>query len=613
MQWEKSSIFVLTILGLTVLALVATGTTALIRDLWIHPRGEAFDPELHYKAPNGEIFFHAENDISQGMGRIIVTTGTQVRLTSDLGSDIWEFVERNGGALRPVLLFDSDGDGAVDRTLRGRIQGKDAVFDAPELSGVDLRQGVWQLGIVYSAGAVGDSAHDGRYLASVSSSSAKLAFESGPELPSVAAGPGAGLVIMEHPHGAPFDFAAFTRDPKPSALGFDTLTSAEDDDDWTVEEDEEGTLRTHFDEENLFLVYTEAGFTLDVVWGDMPLIDFMAGILEVEPDSRGCYSSLDSGLVGRDGVQRPLPHRLFYCPQDSLALFDAPPGYQIFVSAKRGDEVLATTEISTTILDNVRLYAYEVNPRSPRRRATGQVWGNVKAGFADAGQDLIDIARHAVIGTYRTDVHTGQKHYRPSPVTAVPFFLWDLVRLRPVDALRNVAHGAFSGVRVAADAVSAVNNGVVNPLLQSTIGAAASTSAADSTGHWFGAITQAAAQNLPFSERSADALNPASLWYHNRAFVPSAYTRTDTQLNIDRVLTIANIFATYAVIDAIDGSGSNRGGGGSGRPRGGGACASRGAPNGVTPTPNRSANAAAILASTFCNHPTLNGLLPVRF
>ena len=160
-----------------------------------------------------------------------------------------------------------------------------------------------------------------------------------------------------------------------------------------------------------------------------------------------------------------------------------------------------------------------------------------------------------------------------------------------------------------------MNNGVVNPLLQSTIGAAASTSAADSTGHWFGAITQAAAQNLPFSERSADALNPASLWYHNRAFVPSAYTRTDTQLNIDRVLTIANIFATYAVIDAIDSSGNNRGGRGSGsrRPRGGGACDSRGAPSGATPSPNRSANAVGILASKFCNHPTLNGLLPVRF
>jgi hypothetical protein len=422
---------------------------------------------------------------------------------------------------------------------------------------------------------------------------------------------------MEHGHGTPFDFATFTRDPKPFAVGFDALTPAEDDDDWTVEEDGEGTLRTHFEEENLFLVHTVEGRTLDILWGDMPLIEFLDERLAVEPNSRGCYSSLDSQLVGGDGVHQPLPHRLLYCPQDSLALFDVPPGYQIFLSAKQGDEVLATTEASTTILDNVRLYAHEVYPRSPYQRATGKVWGNVRAGFADAGHDLVDVARHAVIGTYRTNVHTGQTHYRPSPLTAVPLALWDLVRLKPVNALGKVVVGAFSAVRVAADVVSATNNGVVNPLLQSTIGAAGSTGAADSAGHWFGALTQAAAKNLPFSERSADALNPASLWYHNRAFVPSEYTRTDTQLNIDRVLTIANIFATYAVIDHIDdgggGSDSGRSNGGNGDPGGSGACASRGAPNGATPTTNQSLRSVSVLTSTFCNHPILNGLLPVRF
>ena len=594
---------------------------AAVYDRWIHPRGESFDPVLHYRdAGTGEPYYHAENAISQGLGNIVVTSGARPQLTSDLGEDLWAFVERNGGVLRPVLLYDSDGDGVVDRTLRGRIQGKDAVFDAPEFSVIDLRQGVWQLGIIYGTGVGGDPAYDGRYLASVTSSSARVAFASGSGLPSVGAGPVAGLVIMEHGHGTAFDFATFTRDPKPFAAGFDALTPVEDDDDWTVEEDGEGTLRTHFEQENLFLVHTVEGLTLDILWGDMPLVDFLDERLSVEPNSRGCYSSLDSQLVGSDGVHQPLPHRLLYCPQDSLAMFDAPPGYQIFLSAKRGDEVLATTEASTSILDNVRLYAHEVYPRSPYQRATGTVWGNVRAGFADAGQDLVDVARHAVIGTYRTNVHTGQKHYRPSPLTAVPLALWDLVRLKPVNALGKVVVGAFSAVRVAADVVSATNNGVVNPLLQSTIGAAGSTGAADSAGHWFGALTQAAAKNLPFSERSADALNPVSLWYHNRAFVPSEYTRTDTQLNIDRVLTIANIFATYAVIDHIDDSGGSDSGGSGGDPGGppdgGEACASRGAPNGATSNTNRSANAVAVLGSIFCKHPTFKGLLfglPVRF
>jgi hypothetical protein len=350
----------------------------------------------------------------------------------------------------------------------------------------------------------------------------------------------------------------------------------------------------------------------------MPLVEFLEERLAVEPTGGGCYSSLDSQLVGSDGVHQPLPHRLLYCPQDSFALFDAPPGYQIFLSAKRGEETLATTQASTSILDNVRLYAREVYPRSPYQRATGSIWGNVRAGFSDAGHDLMDVGRHAVTGTYRTNVHTGQKRYRPSPLTAVPLALWNLVRLQPGEALRDVAVGAFSGVRVAADVVSATTNGVVNPLLQSTVGAGVSPNAADTAGHWFGAFTQAAAKNLPFSERSADALSPVSLWYHNRAFVPSEYTRTDTQLNIDRVMTIANIIATYAIIDHIDdgGGGGGRGDAGGkpgGGPGGSGACISRGAPNGTTPTPHRSLNAIAVLSSKFCHHPTLDSFLPVRF
>jgi hypothetical protein len=244
------------------------GLKAAVFDRWIHPRGESYDPKLHYKnSDTGELYYHAENDISSGLGKVAVTSGPRPRLTADLGEDLWAFVERNGGVLRPVLLYDSDGDGRVDRTLRGRIQERDAVFEAPELSVIDLRRGVWQLGIVYGTGVGGDPAYEGRYLASVASSSARVEFVRGPELPDVAAGPAAGLIIMEHEHGAPFDFAAFALDPKPVAPGFDALTPAKDDDDWTVEEDnEEGQLRTHFQEENLFLVRVEPGLSLDVVW-----------------------------------------------------------------------------------------------------------------------------------------------------------------------------------------------------------------------------------------------------------------------------------------------------------------------------------------------------------
>ena len=127
-----------------------------------------------------------------------------------------------------------------------------------------------------------------------------------------------------------------------------------------------------------------------------------------------------------------------------------------------------------------------------------------------------------------------------------------------------------SGVQVAADGVSAVNNAVINPLLQTTVGLA-SPHAADSAGHFTGAVTQAWAQNLPGSERTFDALNPMSLWYHNRAFKPTAYTRTDTQLNIDRIISIANMVGIYGLVTTANGGGGGGGGGNGGGGGGGGA------------------------------------------
>jgi hypothetical protein len=190
-----------------------------------------------------------------------------------------------------------------------------------------------------------------------------------------------------------------------------------------------------------------------------------------------------------------------------------------------------------------------------------------------------------------------------------------------------------------------VDNAVLNPILQLTVGTVATPEAADTGGEWIGALTQAAVKNLPFGERSMNALSPVSLWRHNRAFQPADYTRTDTQLNIDRVMTVANLVTISAIRKHNDDShssggdgGSNEGGGsdangsnpgsgggnganGSNPGPGGGSvgggcpkiCASRGAPAGGTPNPRASARALDVLGRLFCHHPILDRLLPVKF
>ena len=173
------------------------------------------------------------------------------------------------------------------------------------------------------------------------------------------------------------------------------------------------------------------------------------------------------------------------------------------------------------------------------------------------------MGRHLVTGTTRENIHTGQLEKQTSLLAAVPMLVVGLVKLEPVQGGKDFVEGIQSGVQVAADAVSAANNAVINPLLQTTVGLA-SPAAADDAGHVTGAVTQAWAKNLPGSERSMGALNPLSLWYHNRAFKPTAYTRTDTQLNIDRLVSIANIFGVYGLTTLGGGGG---GGGGGGRRR----------------------------------------------
>jgi hypothetical protein len=555
---------VTTLIPVGVALLASAGAAALLRDLWIHPRQEKYDPARHYRAPDGELYFHAENDLGKGLEAITVHGGSKPRVTAELGADLWRYLEQHGGSMLPVILYDSDGDGRVDRTLRGTIDGKTALFEQPDVGAIDWRARHWQMGIRYEAGATGSAADDRRYLASVDGASARVHFPRVDDLPPVGGGPAdAGLVIFEHREGAHFDLALMAREPARYIADFEELTRARDADDWTVGKKSRGKLRTHLDEEELFLVRTKGAATLAVEWGDMPLERFLRERLAITPDADGCFSTIESHIAGDDGVHGAIPHRILYCPQASMALFDAPPGYEIGLTALSGETVLEHTEASTSILDNLRLYGRQVYPRSPRARGTGTVAGNLRASFADGGQDVLDMGRHLVTGTTRRNLHTGQLENRTSLLAAAPMLFVGLARLEPLQGGRDFVEGVQSGVQVAADAASAANNVVVNPLLQGTLGFA-SPAAADRAGHVTGVLTQAWAQNLPGSERSMDALNPMSLWFHDRAFKPPAYTRTDTQLNIDRLLSIANIFGVYGL--STLGAGGGGGGGGAPNP-----------------------------------------------
>ena len=570
-------------------ALLAAPTAAAMaetkRDLWVHPRGDNYDPEVHYKDDGGELYYHAENDIARGLGKVVVRgDGAQTVVSADLGRDLWEFVERHGGSLRPVVHYDTDDDGRVDKTLSGRVDERGAWFGGSELAAIDWVSGYWQLGVVYRAGSSGSAAHDGRYLASVASRDAHV------ELPlvvaDVGAGPPPGLVIYKHRGGSQLDLAGFAADPRPYLEDFEELTRAEDDDDWTVEENGRGRLRTHFERQDLLLVQVAGQATsLDVEWGDMPLEQYLRERLLIDPDEKGCYSTDNSRLIGVDGLHHQVPNRIYYCPAESTALFDAPDGYEIVVAAFLAGEKLESTEASTAIWDNFKLYAREVNTRSPRGRGTGSVGANMVAGFKAAGHDMMDLGRHLIVGSTRTNIHTGQEEKRTSLLAAVPLFLWNLAKVDPDAAMHNLFEGVSSGVQGAADVVSAVNNAVVNPVVQGTVGFA-STGVADETSHWLGAITQAWAKNLPGSERTFAPFNPMSLYHHDRAFNPTDHTRTDLQLNIDRVISAANMYGVYAIAASASGGNSNSGGGArGGEAPGGGAPPPPQAPPAPPPVP----------------------------
>jgi hypothetical protein len=104
-----------------------------------------------------------------------------------------------------------------------------------------------------------------------------------------------------------------------------------------------------------------------------------------------------------------------------------------------------------------------------------------------------------------------------------------------------------SGIQAGADLVSATSNALINPLIQAGVGMAASPDTADTVGDWTGAVLQALVKNLPMGERSNGVLDPRGAWFHDRGFEPHRYTRTDTQLNIDRTFTLIDWIGMRAI------------------------------------------------------------------
>lgn len=534
-------------------------------DLWIHPRRESFQPELHYRDQTGELYYHAENDIEGGLSDFAVEGLRPLRISIGVGKQLFARAVAGRGSVRPVFLWDSDGDGRIDRSIAGRVEAGRAIFEAPlEL---DLLHTRWQIGLRFIAGAEGDRSLDRRYLASVESSAIPARLKQAP--PPVAAAPPPGLEIAKRSANSAFDFDAFLADPARHAGEFTPLTRAADADDWTIDEDG-GRLLAHFQADDLFIVQATGGAALQVRWGDLPLESYLRQNLRASADASGCYNTRDVALESEDGTAAAVPQKILYCPERALAFFELPDGYEVELAAVSDGTLLDRTEGGTSARDNLRLYAREVNPRSASRRATGSVGGNVRASFADAGSDLVDLGRHAVVGETRMHQHEGTTAYRVSPLTALPFALYDLARLRPVRAAGRIVTGVESGVQTVADLTSAANNALVVPLAQLTVGAALSPAAADGVGDAAGVATATVARNLPASERTLDAWNPLSVPRHDRGYAPGAYTRTDAQLNIDRLVSILDSIALGAVLNHNRGDSHGGGSGGASGAVGGG-------------------------------------------
>ena len=71
----------------------------------------------------------------------------------------------------------------------------------------------------------------------------------------------------------------------------------------------------------------------------------------------------------------------------------------------------------------------------------------MRASYAAAGEDLVDLGRHAVVGETRTHQHEGTRSYRVSPLAMLPFAVYDLVRLEPVSAAAGSSRASRAACR----------------------------------------------------------------------------------------------------------------------------------------------------------------------
>ena len=83
---------------------------------------------------------------------------------------------------------------------------------------------------------------------------------------------------------------------------------------------------------------------------------------------------------------------------------------------------------------------------------------------------LLSRPRYGFVGAYEPNISTEQIEYRVSLITGAVIGLASLVRLQLLDALDRIVTGAESAIRFGAGTVSAVDNAVINPLLQATRG-----------------------------------------------------------------------------------------------------------------------------------------------
>ena len=397
-------------------------------------------------------------------------------------------------------------------------------------------------------------------------------------------GPPAGLVILKHREGAALDFAAFSTRTRTPFLGdFDELTRREGRRRLDHQGPARGSLRTHFDRAGLLHRPRRRQRAARHRVGRRPPrpSSSRSATCSSSRGPDGCYNSLDSRVVGdrRRAAGAAQPHPLL--PRGErrrLRRARRLPDLPLRPARLRGGGDHGGEHLRARQRAPLRRRDLAAEPEAPA--ATGTIGGNVVAGFAAAGDD---VARHgppALRDRHRAHRPAHRADAEAHFHAALAHRGWAMRRLastgQPVEAFGEILVGAFSAVhggRRRRERRSPTR--CVNPLLQSTVGLA-STGGRGQHGALGGRLHPGRGPEPALLRALGGRLQPdrrlaAQPGLRDR----SGYTRTDTQLNIDRVMTLANIFAIRAIVlssgngaEATVGAGGNAGTGDT--PRGGG-------------------------------------------